>query len=240
MFFIKIADVIVGIQNRYKNVEWLCRDYTVSLTKSALFVVEATEEEIAQEQKVAEMPVSPGYAESVCIYRNICKKLPILSNAYLFHSVIIEYEGKGYAFAAKSGTGKSTHAMLWKKKFGEKVHIVNGDKPILRFQENKLIAYGTPWCGKEGWSENTSVPLKGICFLERAPKNSIQRITPQEATTRMFHQILSPDNMESLDALFPLLDQTVTKIPCYVLQCNISEEAAWVAYTGMNMEGNEE
>lgn len=236
MFFIKIADVVIGIRNRYPNVEQLCRAYMISAPQNYLFIAEATEQEILHEQQIATSSVTLGYAESVCIYRNICKQLPTSCGAYLFHSVVIEYEGNGYAFAAKSGTGKSTHAMLWKKRFGENVHIVNGDKPILRFQNGNLMAYGTPWCGKEGWSENTSVPIKGICFLERSKENRICRISPQDATSLMFHQILAPESAGTLDALFPLLDRTVTEIPCYILGCNISEDAAFVAYSGMNDE----
>ena len=151
------------------------------------------------------------------------------------HCAVIEYEGKGYAFAAKSGTGKSTHISLWKKRFGKDVNIVNGDKPIMRFLEDgKLYAYGTPWCGKEGFQANTSAPLHAICFLERAPENTIRKIKADEAVMRIFHQILSPEDIETVDSLFPLLDRTLKEIPCYVLGCNISEEAAEVAYFGMN------
>jgi hypothetical protein len=104
----------------------------------------------------------------------------------------------------------------------------------MRFIENDLFAFGTPWCGKEGYQNNTSVAIKGICFIERAPVNSIRKITPDEAIVYIFHQILTPEDLASVDALFPLLDRTLTQIPCYVLQCNISEEAAEVAYRGMN------
>ena len=51
---------------------------------------------------------------------------------------------------------------------------------------------------------------------------------------RVFHQILSPDTVEAVDTLFPLLDRTLKQVPCYVLGCNISEEAAEVALRGMN------
>ena len=124
---------------------------------------------------------------------------------------------------------------MWRKRFGNDVKIVNGDKPILRFAEDgRLFAYGTPWCGKEGLNRNVSVPLKAICFIERAKENTIKRIAPSDALMRVFHQILSPDTVEAVDTLFPLLDRTLEQIPCYVLGCNISEEAAEVAFNGMN------
>ena len=234
MLYIRIADLNICINNKYDYLEKLCRDYTVEKTEAPDMTVSVTDEQIAHEVSIAETQVSAGYAEGVCVYREICKRLPVEFGAYLFHSAVIEYKGDGFAFAAKSGTGKSTHISLWRKRFGSEVHVVNGDKPIMRFVGDKLYAYGTPWCGKEGWQNNTSVPLKALCFVERSENNRIRRIGADEAVMLMFHQILTPDDMETVDALFPLLDKTLREIPCYLLGCNISEEAAEVAYNGMN------
>lgn len=234
MFTIKIADINVRINNRFDYVRRLCAKYIISDTEPCDIEIEVSDNELDAEISVSNVEVTRGYAEGVCVYRKICKQLPTKFNAYLFHSAVIEYEGKAYAFAAKSGTGKSTHITLWRKHFGEGVHIVNGDKPIMRFVGDELRAYGTPWCGKEGLENNTSAKLFAICFIERAPVNSIRKITPDEAIMRMFQQILTPDDIASVDALFPLLDRTLAQIPCYVLECNISEEAAEVAYNGMN------
>lgn len=234
MLYIVIAGLKICIKNKYDHVQKLCASYACEPTDHADIEVSISEELIDEEIGAAELEVSRGYAESICIYREICSHLPIEYNGYLFHSAVIEYGGEGFAFAAKSGTGKSTHISLWRKHFGEDVHIVNGDKPIFRFDEDgRLYAYGTPWCGKEGWQANTRAPLKAICFLERAEKNEIRRIGADEAVMRIFHQILTPSDMETVDALFPLLDKTLREVPCYVLGCNISEEAAEVAYNGM-------
>ena len=235
MFFIKIADLTVAIDNKYEYVRLLCKDYIVPAVDAPDMTVSVSEDEIREEIAVAEHPVSEAYAEGVCVYRHICKPLPERFGAYLMHCAVIEYEGEGYAFAAASGTGKSTHIALWQKRFGEGVKIVNGDKPIMRFTGDRLYAYGTPWCGKEGFNTNGSVPIKAICFIERATENSIRRISPADALMRIFHQILTPKTVENLDSFLPLLDRTLTEIPCFVLGCNISLEAAEVAYNGMNI-----
>ena len=233
MFNIKIADICIAIENQYEYVRLLCKDYIVENVSDVDMTVHVTPEEIAREMDQAEIEITPAYAEGVCVYRVICRQLPTKFQSFLMHCAVIEYEGNGYAFAAKSGTGKSTHIALWQKKFGDSVRIVNGDKPIMRFVEDQLCAYGTPWCGKEGFNINTSVPLKAICFLERAHENSIRRIGANDAVMRIFHQLLSPEDLETVDALFPLLDRMLREVPCYVLGCNISEEAAEVAYAGM-------
>lgn len=236
MFYIKIADLTIAIDNKYGYVERLCRDYIIPPVESPDMTVSVTEEEIRAEIAVSEIDASPDYAEGVCVYRHICRPLPELFDAYLMHCAVIEYNGDGYAFAAKSGTGKSTHINLWKKCFGDDVHVINGDKPILRYVDGAFYAYGTPWCGKERLNTNRSVKLKAICFIERAKENTIKKITPSDALTRIFHQILTPDSENAVDKLFALLDKTLVGIPCYVLGCNISEEAAEVAYNGMNSE----
>ncbi|MBQ8817839.1 MAG: hypothetical protein IJZ83_04620 [Clostridia bacterium] len=233
MLYIRIAELNICIENKYDYLEKLCREYTIEKPENVDMTVSVSDEQIAQEMSIAETEVTAGYAEGVCAYREICKRLPVEFGAYLFHSAVIEYGGDGFAFAAKSGTGKSTHIKLWRRRFGEGVHVVNGDKPILRFENGKLYAYGTPWCGKEGWQTNTRVPLKALCFLERSAENRIRRIGADEAVMLMFHQILTPQDLETVDSLFPLLDKTLREIPCYILGCNMSEEAAEVSYNGM-------
>ncbi len=233
MFYIRIADLNIRINNRYEYVYALCKEYLIDTPDKIDMEVSATEEQIDQELVDTGIEVSRGYCEGVCIYRNICRELPRKFDAYLLHSALVEYDGRGYAFAARSGTGKSTHISLWKKAFGDQVRIINGDKPIVRYTGGDFIAYGTPWCGKEGLAVNDSVPLGAICFLERAEENSIVRISAADAVTKIVQQILTPQDMETLDSLFPLLDMTLAKVPCYVLKCNMDVEAAQVAYNGM-------
>ncbi len=234
MFNIRIADISICIKNKYEYVRNLCRDYITDIEDAEL-TVEVTEEMIDAELATADIDVSRGYTEGVCIYREICKQLPTRFNAYFLHSAVIEYEGRGYAFSAKSGTGKSTHIRLWRKHFGADVHIVNGDKPIIKCIDGVLYAYGTPWCGKECWQNNTKVALSALCFIDRAENNRIRRINADEALIRLFHQILTPEDMQTVDALSPLLEKTLLDVPCYVLECRPDEEAAQVAYDGMKI-----
>ena len=233
MFTIKIANIVVAIRNRYDYVLRLCRHYIVEDGTPADLCVEVSTEEIERQVANCGFPTTPAYAEGICVYRHICDQLPTRFQAFLYHGAVIEYEGRGYVFAARSGTGKSTHIGLWQKRFGADVRVINGDKPIMRFEGDTLYAYGTPWCGKEGWETNASVPVCGICFLTRGTENTIERIAPSDAVMRTFEQVLTPTDLQSVDAMFPLLDKMLMEIPCYLLTCNISEEAAEVAYEGM-------
>ena len=218
-----IAGLRMDIQNRCKFTENFCRGY-ISLDQNspADITASVTNEEFYAEKAQSEA-FSDGYIENICLYRSICKQLPVL-NRMLLHAAILEYDGAAYAFLGKSGTGKSTHTGLWFQ-YLKDAKIVNGDKPILKVTETEVIAYGTPWNGKEGLGRNTSAPLKGLCFLEQAKINSIQRLTPAQAATRIFTQILFPDDAKNAEKTLELTDILVSNVPCYLLKCDISEEA---------------
>lgn len=232
MIKIKIADLIVGIDNRYGFVERQCADYIFSGDAEADFCVRADDQDIEKEKSSSDQVFSDGYIESVCVYRNICNELPRY-DAFLLHASVIECDGVAYAFSAPSGTGKSTHTRLWLERFGERARIINGDKPILRFVDGRLTVYGTPWCGKEGYNVNASSPFGALCFINRAEKNSIVRADPSVAVMKLFGQILLPEDEEKASLLLDLLDRMMTQYPVYELYCNMSPEAADVAYNGM-------
>ena len=140
----------------------------------------------------------------------------------------------GYAFAARSGVGKSTHIGLWKKNFGERVHIINGDKPIVKITDHGVIAYGTPWNGKEGFGENRSCPLRALCFLERGTENRIEPISTDDAVARIFPQIYLPREAKAAAGTLELLDSFVKKVSFFRLSCNMEDEAAIVSHGAMS------
>ena len=245
MFKIKIADFVIEIDNKYSFIERQCTDYLYEGEEKD-FSASCTEEDISNEERVAkedpeldkflsslEPDYRRGYLESVCVYRAICLQLPE-KDAFIMHAAVIEADGLAYAFTARSGTGKSTHIGLWKKYLGNKVQVVNGDKPIIRLLDGVFYAYGTPWCGKEGWNRNVRSPMNGLCFLERAEKNSIDKIPLADAATLIMKQILIPKEAMSAIKTFELVDKMICEVNCWRLGCNISIEAAEIAYKAMS------
>ena len=233
--FIRLADFNILVRARYLYVVDQCKDYLcpVPLTEeTADLTVEASDEELAEEKRKNPPYMRDDYMESICIYRAICRKLPPLG-AMLLHGAVISDGTYGYAFTADSGVGKTTHVRLWKAAFGEDITVINGDKPIIRKRDGAWYAYGTPWCGKEGWNVNTSVPLAGICFLRRGETNTIAPFAPETALVDIMPQLLIPDEPDALMETLDLLDGILTEIPLYELHCTISEEAARIAREAM-------
>ena len=229
MFIIQLAGIRIRIENRSPFIERQCRGLVVEGEEYA-FSVSVTNDEIHEEQKHGEF--SDGYCESICMYRHICEILPSY-NVFLMHSSVVEVDGYAYAFTAKSGVGKSTHTALWLKNVPN-ARVLNGDKPLYRLEEDgSLTAFGTPWNGKENWGENISAPLAAICFIERGVENSICRADEDDVVNRLMHQLYLRGSRQSVTQQLILMDALVRAVPYYVLHCNISDEAALLAWNMM-------
>lgn len=160
-------------------------------------------------------------------------------NGMLLHSSAIEWEGKAYLFSGPCGMGKSTHTRLWQSIYSD-AKVFNDDKPALRYLDDRWFAYGTPWCGKDGININMKVPLGGICFLRRGESNSIRRLTPIEAVTRIISQTTRYfKSVERLDLLLSHVEKLATMIPIYELYCRPDADAARLSSETMRQGAKE-
>ena len=226
-----IAGFRVQLNNKYPFTEKFCQKYLAEDQFSPADIVASVSDEEFSEEKRLSPNFSDGYIENICLYRSLCLQIPQYQRM-LLHASVLEYDGEGYAFLGRSGTGKSTHTRLWLKNI-QNTSVLNGDKPILQEKEDCFIAYGTPWQGKEGWGHNARAPLKGLCFLEQAKENRIRKLTPAETASRLFLQILMPQKEEDAIATLDLADHLIQKTPAYLLQCDISEEAVKTSFEYM-------
>lgn len=234
MKFYSIAGLTVGYDCRYSMTEkrsraYLCdnnpdvADFTIKLDYNNL------------EKQLPEMPLmtiqSLEYMRmGSCFYNAL-----IEYGGFMLHASAVVVDGQCYCFSAPSGTGKSTHTSLWLKAFKDKnPYIINDDKPAIRLENECFHVYGTPFSGKHDISVNTSVPLKAICFIERSENNSIERLQPKDVFLRLLNQTLRFSDEEKMDKLCSLIDKLLTDIPVYLLKCNISLDAANLAYKEMS------
>ena len=170
----RIADLNIKINHTHEYLTRLCKDYIHEDQNASIdFEVSPSADDYDRDKENLE-GFSDGYLESISVYRQIAKKL-LEYDGIILHAAVISLDGRAYAFSAPSGTGKSTHIKLWKKAFGDRVKIVNGDKPLIRYIDGTLYAYGTPWCGKERYNANTKAPLDSVCFISRAKEILVER-----------------------------------------------------------------
>lgn len=153
---------------------------------------------------------------------------------FMLHSSAVVMDGGAYLFSAPSGTGKSTHTALWLELFGERAAILNDDKPAILLREDGIFACGTPWSGKSDLNLNLCVPLRGICVLERSPENFIEPLPAEKAVYALLNQTLRPEDPAAMSALLGHIDRVTENIPMWRMGCNISTEAAGLAYEVMS------
>ncbi|MBQ9224393.1 MAG: hypothetical protein IJ166_11825 [Prevotella sp.] len=148
----------------------------------------------------------------------------------LIHASTILNNGHGYAFIAKSGTGKSTHTQLWIKHIPGS-ELMNDDNPIVRIVGDQVFIYGSPWSGKTPCYRQIKAPLGAITRIDRAPKNSIEKLSPIEAFASL---LPSCSNMKWDKDIFHGICNTVTRVieltNCYTLHCLPDQEAAEICH----------
>ena len=233
-FNLCLSGLCFGVETRFESVKNYCKNY-ITESRDTVGSVAVSEEKIDREIAATDEDVTREYAESVCIYREIAELLPDFDRA-VFHGAAITYKDKGFIFTAPSGTGKSTHIKLWRKYLGDSVDIVNGDKPILMADTDSVSVHSSPWCGKEGWNKNRSAELSAICIIQRGLKNRIKKISGGDALTYLIKQIYRPKNPLALAKTLELFDRILKKVPVFVLECDMSEEAVKTSFEAMTGE----
>jgi hypothetical protein len=207
--------------------------YLKSTTRSADFRIALSDDFLRQKQQ--ENPhLSLDECEYIWTGADFYRSL-LQYNGLMLHASALAYEGQAYLFSAPCGTGKSTHARLWQKYFGnEKIQIINDDKPAIRLIDNIFYVFGTPWSGKSDQNLNVKVPLQAICFLEQSAHNWIEELDSKAALKLLLNQTLRPYEIHLMDNLLTLLDKIIRQIPIYKMGCNISAEAVEMACQAMS------
>ena len=164
------------------------------------------------------------------------KILPILIDHQIIymHGSAICVNGQGFLFTAPSGTGKSTHARLWRERYGEEIVMINDDKPLIRLINNEIFICGSPWNGKHNLGNQIAAPLRGIVRLRRGNINEIRDLSKAEAFKELYLQTYRFKKKEKMQTVMSLLARIIEQVPCYALSCNMDPEAAEVARAGID------
>ncbi len=230
-FNIKIADLGVRLLCDHPYTKRLCKDFIIA-EKDADITVGVSAFDIEAERRKGSAhtaELSDAYFESIAIHRAIAEALPPF-DGFVFHGAAVEINGGGHIFAARSGTGKTTHVSLLLDSYPQNVRIINGDKPIIRKSGGVWRVFSSPWAGKEGMRTNSSAPLRSIVLLERATDNFIEEISAKDCFNALFGQIYLPDTASARILTLELADSMAKCVSFYRLGCNISKGAAQTSY----------
>ena len=109
--------------------------------------------------------------------------------------------------------------------------MINDDRPAIRFDGGQPILYGTPWSGKSNLNHNIHAPLTAVVFLEQAPENRLERLSPADAYFGMATGVVRPLFDEALGTqMLDAVERVLNTVPMYRLSCTISREAVQLVY----------
>lgn len=239
----RIADFNISFESDIKYYDRMMSEFAAEFD-SPDFVFRVSDEDLNYEQQIyreeAEIE-NPIVYKKFVMFRKFGEALPSC-DAFVFHSACVDVDGVGIAFAAHSGTGKTTHMNLWQRLLGNKLTIVNGDKPIVRFfgdEPQTPYVYGSPWRGKERLGCNMRTHLKHICFIERSETNFVEKIDKKTVTNRLIKQVYMPKDSIAVMDTMRLVDRLISCCDFWIIHCNMELEAAEVAYSAIINGKNE-
>ena len=235
-FVMEVAGLATHVQPMFFSTREYCRPYLTE--RQPEFFVEVTGEDLIRQQTILDEEAdreglrrrkfTDPFLERTVIQEKIAEEL-LKRDTLLLHGSTVSVDGQAYLFTAPCGTGKSTHTRLWRELFGERAVMVNDDKAFLELCQDGVWAHGSPWTGKHGIGTNISVPLKGICFLQRGTENRIQKAQPEKWLSELIHQSFLPEQRYAA-----LVSQLAKKIPLWEMSCTKDPQAACIAYEAMS------
>lgn len=243
-FHMLVAGIRFDVRCQYPTTKAYCADYLTEEAHPVQETIVITPSDIEGERSRLLSKKNPGQPLEASTPQSLevlvlCRKIADILPRYdriLFHGSSLAIDGNGVLFTAKSGTGKSTHTGLWRQVFGDRVRMVNDDKPFLEVREEGVFVHGTPWRGKHALGANISAPLKAIVFVTRGQENRIETVSPRELFPVLLQQTYSPENPGAMMQTLALVERLSRKVQLLKLACNMDPEAAEVACRGINFE----
>lgn len=147
------------------------------------------------------------------------------------HSSCIVYNNKAVLFLGESGTGKSTHTRLWRETI-DGAFLLNDDSPVLKVENGKVWAYGSPWSGKTPCYRQEKYELAACVRLSQAPHNKIKKLSVLEGYAAI-HPSCPPEfayDSYLYDNISSFINKLLSNVPFYHLACLPNNEAALLSF----------
>ena len=228
----KIADLIVEYTAKYDDLKRLSEQFIYNGEGKADITLSVTDKQLENMLSRSVEGTKIGGIENLAMSSEF-NRAAIKYGVMLVHSSALVYDGGAYLFSADSGVGKSTHTKLWLKAFGDKVHIMNDDKPVVMLYDDRAVAFGTPFDGGSGIALNENFPLKAIIFVERGEENSVRIPESKEIIQKLYCQTARMVDRKTAEKMLLNIEKLLSLTKFYVLTCNMDISAAYTAYNSI-------
>ena len=219
---LKISGICIGVFLRDQKTLSLLHDFAVrkedfsEMQGCAIKTVELDEEDLQL--------IRSTYTEDIPFYSAEYNVLAGLISGRLhpygravFHGVSFLWNNKAWILTAPSGTGKTTQYFHWKELYGDRVRILNGDKPVLQVLDHgTVLVHPSPWNGKEKLGCMETAELGGIIYLRQGKQNLIERMPPEQAVRPILFQFITfLKDAEQVHALCRIEETILRNIPVW-------------------------
>lgn len=168
----------------------------------------------------------PSYRDRFETVRLACTHISLESmllhrNRLVLHASLLD---KGILFTGPSGIGKSTQAALWETYAG--AEIINGDRPILGYENGTWTAYGSPYAGSSEYWKQKQTPVHAIAVLSQGSENCAVRLNVRESFTPLFSESAqNPWDGDYTGHLADLVGMLAGEVPVFRFVCRPDESA---------------
>ena len=217
-----VAGKKIRIHSASKPVKYFCRNYLCEDGREA-------DDEITMPREK-----SDWRAELLVLHERLANTL-LKHDILLIHGAAVASEGVSCLFTGPSGRGKTTRMQRWLEEYPDSF-VVNGDKPFIIVQDDRVLACGSPWGGKENLGSNVVIPLQAVFQIEwdeEGRGTQIQRLGPGEAFQCLYSQTHKPKTSEGVRKTLDLIGKMLRQVPVYSFRSQPTREAMRVAHDAL-------
>lgn len=135
------------------------------------------------------------------------------------HAVAFRHGECAWLIAAPSGVGKSTQVRTLQVLYPGEFDVICGDRPVLRLlDEGGVMAYPSPWNGKENWYGAEAAPLEGIIYLQRGEENSLRMLNMKEAALPIYYSMIhNGSSVDKIGQVAAFEAELLKRVPVWLL-----------------------
>lgn len=142
----------------------------------------------------------------------------------MLHAACVDTPLGGLLFTGPSGAGKSTQAELWRRYGGGR--LLNGDRAILQWEGDTLLAHGSPYAGSSRVYVNGCCPVRAILAVKQAPVNALRELSFGERFRVLFpNMTVNSWDPAFVSAAMTFAEEIAARVPVYELSCTADEAA---------------
>lgn len=157
------------------------------------------------------------YSFDACLRVLLSALLPRQGGLLLHASAVVAAKGRGYVFAGRSGSGKTTIARLL-----DRASVLNDELCIVRrVKKQGVIVNGTPFWGemRTGPAYPEPFRLAALYFLKKAPFTARERLGGSETIRRLLGCICSfSRKTDEIERILGVVEGVVGHVPAYDLR----------------------